>query len=655
MAVLGAIFDRTGAPVSSEDADRMARALRVHGARSQQARRLDNFSGCWGQSEIFRPWQVHERQPIIDDDRMFLFTGNLDYREDLARALDIPAPRLATMADGSLAHAAWQRWGRDALLRMEGHWAFVAIDVATQNLFAAKSPLQAPPLVYHETPDRFAISSAPKGLFALPSIPREVDEVRVADALILNFEDAERTYFKGVKALRAGHFIEVRRDRLTVSRYYDETHIQPVRLAREDDYIEALDHLMRGTVENAMHAARTPACTVSAGLDSSTVAVYALEALGREVHGLREPLLGYTHVPGKDWDGRTFGPGRIGDESGPVRALAQMYPQFDVTFVASEGLSIDHGLDDLIRISEMPPFGWNNLHWGAEIARLAREAGRNVLLGGASGNATFSFSNRDIVPLLVRQGRLLELHRTLRKMPIQQGMVKRYLRFAVQPFLPARVNKAIARYRGNMMHAGWQGFSAINPDYAHEMQVSERALERGWDDSYSTRRSPHEMRVMMTFNGNRDQNALMQLAMEDHQRVQHRDPLGCRRITEFCFGIPDEHYMKDGVDRWLARRLMRGRLPNEILNFHQRGRQSADWHARFTKDIDRLRDEVERAASDPDMAHRFDIPRMRRLFDTWPEKTPLDHTDHPDYLLAMVGVGRMVGMSRFINWVNGKN
>ncbi|KLI63326.1 asparagine synthetase B family protein [Aurantiacibacter marinus] len=655
MSAIGAIFRRDGSMVPADDIDRMTSSLRIHGPLKQEKRRYDTMAACWTQGEYFTPEDRLERQPIISGTGGFLFSGRLDYRGDLARALNIEPAQAKTMADSALAHAAWREWGRDALLRIEGAWAFIALDPGNQSLFAARAPLAAPPLVYHDAPGMFAIASMPKGLFALPAIPREMDEQHIADALILNFEEAEKTYFRGVNALRIGHWMEIRRGSIQCQRYYDPTDVEPVRFINDDDYVDALDALMRDAIETSMRADKTPATTVSAGLDSSTVSVYALEALERGVHGFTDPLLGFTHVPGKDWDGRSYGKTRLGDESGPVKALAAMYPQFDVTFVPSEGLPLDHKLDEFIRMCESPPYGWNNIHWGMEIARLVREAGRSVLLSGSSGNRTISLSNRYIYPELLRQGRWLEMHRLLRGLHIQQGILKRYYRYVAQPLLPAFANKAIARFRNVQDQSGWQGFSPINGEYAAEMRVSERAEEMGWDDSYTGLKSTRDVQLRMTSNGNIEKGALAAQGMQGLTGVQGRDPLGDRRLTEYCFAIPADQFMTPGTDRWLVRRLMKDRLPSEIVDMRQRGRQSADWHARFTKDIDRYREEFEAAASDPDMARRFDIPRIRKIFETWPDKTPLDADDHPDYAVAMVGIGRMFGMSRFIDWVDGKN
>ncbi|RPF70920.1 asparagine synthase-related protein [Aurantiacibacter spongiae] len=654
MSAISAIFQRDGAPVAKDDVDRMAASLRIHAKRKLENRRLDNFGLTWGQAALFTPHDRFDQQPIMSGNAGFVFSGFLTYRGDLENALGIESQRAKTMSDGALAHRAWNAWGREALPRLEGDWAFIACDAERQTLFAATSPLMAPSLVYHVAPDRFVMASAPKGIFALPDIPREVDEQHVADALTLNLEDAEQTFFKGISLLCAGHWIAVSRSAVEKHRWYEVGAVEPVRFVRDEEYVEAADALTRDAVDTHMRAVRTPACTVSAGLDSSTVAVYALDALHRDVHDLTDPLLGFTHVPGKDWDGRVFGKSRIGDESGPVKALAGMYPDFEVEFVDSEGMALDTELDKVIRLAEMPLPGWNNLHWSVAIRQRVLASGRNVMLGGQSGNRTLSFSNRSIYPQLFREGRWAELHAHLRAMTIGQGMAKRYWRYVFQPQLPPSAVKALARFRGDAMHMGWRGFSAINPDYAAQMQVDERAEAMGRDDSYGTIRSARELRDLMTMNGNRAQNSLMRMALQSAHGLHGRDPLGDRRLTEFCYAIPEEQFMRPGQDRWLIRRMMADRLPREILTA-PRGRQAADWHARFTKDIDRYRAEIERAAEDPVMAGRFDIPRLRKLLDTWPDKTPLDASDHPDYVLAMVGIGRMIGMSRFINWVEGKN
>ena len=62
-----------------------------------------------------------------------------------------------------------------------------------------------------------------------------------------------------------------------------------------------------------------------------------------------------------------------------------------------------------------------------------------------------------------------------------------------------------------------------------------------------------------------------------------RTPAYDRRIFEFCIGIPEDQYLRNGRDRWLIRRAMDGRLPNVVLNQKKVGAQAADWFPKLTR------------------------------------------------------------------------
>lgn len=653
MSAIGAIFHRDRRPSSIEDIARMEAILRVHGPRRHQHRRFDNFSMCWTHLEDFTPEDRHDHQPLVQGDTAICFAGRLHFRADLAGALGIEPDRASAIADSALAAAAWSKWGKASLDRLEGVFAIIIVDRARQSLFAARTPYAAPPLVYHERPDRFAIASAPKGLFALHDIPKEVDDQRIADALVLNNQDLERGFFKGIGNLPAGHWLEVTEGKLTIARYYDLEALAPVRFASDSDYVEAANEIFSGCVEDATRASVAPTYMVSSGLDSSSVVVAAIEGMraGRIAH--RPPVLGFTHVPEDGWDGRTVGAGRAGDESAPVRALAAAYPELEIEFVDSPGFSIDEGLDDIIRIAEIPPFGWNNNYWTVAINRRAQALGRNVMLGGQSGNRTLSFSNRLIFPELLKQGRLRELHRHLVGYRPDQSLIRKYWGLAARPLLPSSLLKKWARYRGHFSKTGWHGYSAIHPDYARDMQVDERMKEFGWDDGFNLK-SPQEQLYQMVFGGTREMGSHVVQAYQSVFKIESRDPLGYRRLSEFCASIPKEQYMSAGRDRWLIKRMMKGRLPKEILTA-PRGRQAADWHLRMTRDLERYRAEIDRIADDPDLAKRFDVERMRKVIETWPAQTPLSLEDHPELGIAMLGMGRSISASRFIKFALGKN
>ena len=60
-----------------------------------------------------------------------------------------------------------------------------------------------------------------------------------------------------------------------------------------------------------------------------------------------------------------------------------------------------------------------------------------------------------------------------------------------------------------------------------------------------------------------------------------RDPTQDRRLIELCLAIPKSQYQRQGVDRWLIRRAMQGRLADVVRLNTRRGLQAADLGARL--------------------------------------------------------------------------
>jgi asparagine synthase (glutamine-hydrolysing) len=109
-----------------------------------------------------------------------------------------------------------------------------------------------------------------------------------------------------------------------------------------------------------------------------------------------------------------------------------------------------------------------------------------------------------------------------------------------------------------------------------------------------------------------------------------RDPTAYRPLMEFCWGIPTEQYMRDGTDRWLARRMAKGRLPEEQRQLRDHGISGADTYHRIRRIRHELRAKIEGMEADPDMAAMLDLPALAALLDDMPiSPPPGDYADLP--------------------------
>ena len=90
-------------------------------------------------------------------------------------------------------------------------------------------------------------------------------------------------------------------------------------------------------------------------------------------------------------------------------------------------------------------------------------------------------------------------------------------------------------------------------------------------------------------------------------------------MFEFCFAIPIEQYVAGGQSRSLARRSMKGRLPDTTLARTVRGQQGADWYLTVAEALPAMRAEMKEIQRCSLARHYLDVERLERLLQTWPE------------------------------------
>ena len=576
-----------------------------------------------------------------------LFDGFLAAREELAAALGLAPGEADRQPDGALFARAWTRWGAAAAARVGGEFAFVVWDGPARTLVAACSPWMAPPLCFHVNRRRAVVATAPRGVFALGDLPRRLDDERLSNSLIKAYRDPRRTYYRDVRALLPGEMLTVTPETHGVRRHHDPAeHVRPAGPAAAD-HVEATRDLLRRAVRDALRAG-APAVLLSGGLDSPAVAVAALEVLAESPAAAA--LLSFTSCPEPGWDGRA--PAHVtADERPLVRALAARYPALDARFVDAAGLGFDHLLEPTISLAETPLHVVSNRPLVHECLRMARAAGRRVVLTGLSGNCSFSLFGHARLAELLGAARLPSLWRAAGAPVRGRFRAARSLLGAALPWLPPPFRRAVLRCVGGPRPMPPLS-SPIHFGYARATRVAERARAQGFGPLYRPlARSCAEIQLRL-LNSPVRQGDLRTLkrALETLHGVAYRDPLGDRRLVEWCLGLPAEAFFDRGRPRLLARRLLRGRVPPALLSA-PRGLQAADWHLRLTRALPGIRATLDDWRGDPEVAERIDLERLWRLLDTWPAETPLSARDHPEFRLARGGLGRALAAGTFIRWV----
>jgi asparagine synthase (glutamine-hydrolysing) len=123
-------------------------------------------------------------------------------------------------------------------------------------------------------------------------------------------------------------------------------------------------------------------------------------------------------------------------------------------------------------------------------------------------------------------------------------------------------------------------------------------------------------------------------------------------VISYCFGVPPEQYLAEGIDRSLIRRAMWGLLPEIVLTNRLSGLQAADWYEKLEGQRGELARQIAELSQSPLVCRIIDLVRLERAIKNWP--TGGWHTTKvfQEYNLALT---RGVAGGRFLRWFEQAN
>ena len=641
MSGLAAVVSLDGSGLPRSDVERMANVLKPHGPDRQKILTLGKaaFVFCLHK---FTPEDTFETQPLLLADRfVMLFDGRVDNRSELGAILGISSSDLSSMPDSMIVLRLFDHWGERAFERIVGVFSIIVMDLRDGRLLCARDHMGSRVLYYHRSEARFAVATAPEALFALSWVPRVLSKEQVADALTGRWLNSERTFFQDIFRVLPGFSVHVCGPTFSKRQFWDPESIADVRFANDDDYVEAFRERLDAAVRANLRSLRVPCATVTGGLDSSSIAVVAADMLAADGKKLNT----FTAVPEPGF-AREELLGRYFDEAPYVRQIAEFNGNIVPRFIAQSEDPTPGKIAEVIRMC--PLFGGTlNAIWGIDMYDAVRSSGHNVMLGGDMGNTTMSYNGWGLFTELLLTGRWLKLFTELSSLGYRWRRAVRQM--VIAPLIPQPLFRRYKQWRRGQ-HAPWHDFSVIHPEFAAATRVIDRAARENEHFDAPVLRDWRLGRI-------RDFRIYCQSAdwfatVRARFGIDFRTPAFSRPLVEFCIGIPQDQYLRDGRDRWLIRRAMKGRLPDLVLNQKRYGTQSADWYPRLTRQRNQIAEEVRRLAQNPEVASIFDMQRLKATLDHWPDRQPPEYTQEESHMLA---VPDALAAAYFIESMTGSN
>lgn len=314
-------------------------------------------------------------------DTVLTYNGELYNHRELRRELETLGHSFRTRSDTEVVLRAHLQWGADAPHRFNGIFAYALWDAGAEELLLVRDHLGVKPLYWHAHATGVLFGSEPKAVLANPLFRAELDAEGIAELFALSAAPtAGHGLFRGLREVRPGHLVRVRRTATTESRYW-----QLVSRPHTDDPAttrRTVRALLADAVERQLMS-DVPLCTLlSGGVDSS--AITALAALARERAGQGKVASFSVDFPGSadrapdDW--------RTGADAPFVRAAAEHIGTLHTSVVIPD--------DDLLQAREAVLRARDRPGWGemdASLHLLFREVRRRstVALSGEAADEVF--------------------------------------------------------------------------------------------------------------------------------------------------------------------------------------------------------------------------------------------------------------------------
>lgn len=228
----------------------------------------------------------HQPMSSLDRSLWIEFNGEIYNYLDIKNELISKGYKFKSTADTEVILYAYQEWGYDCLNKFNGMWAFAIWDNNKKELFCARDRFGDKPFYYYKDENKFTFASEIKAILADNSIDRKLNMPLVYDYFVLNLiNHTNETFFKNIYCLPPANYLVLKKDSFELKRYYNLSYNDD--FSRYDEkqlnkYSEELKELLFDSVKIRLGSDVPLGCSLSGGLDSSSIVCVYYELLSRD-------------------------------------------------------------------------------------------------------------------------------------------------------------------------------------------------------------------------------------------------------------------------------------------------------------------------------------------------------------------------------------
>ena len=221
------------------------------------------------------------RQPMVSEDNRYVLTYNgevYNFRE-LRAELEAKGVQFRSQTDSEVVLNAMAVWGKDALLKFNGMFAFALYDRKNKKILLARDRYGIKPLYYAQQGHSFSFGSEQKAIIANPNFKTDLNRKALFEYFTFQNIFTDQTLIVDIHMLPAGHFLEIDTDsgKLRQQKYWDYKFEDLGKKVDEREYAEELDRLFVQAVNRQLVSDVELGAYLSGGMDSGSITAIAAQ------------------------------------------------------------------------------------------------------------------------------------------------------------------------------------------------------------------------------------------------------------------------------------------------------------------------------------------------------------------------------------------
>jgi asparagine synthase (glutamine-hydrolysing) len=493
-------------------------------------------------------------QPFFSDDRksVLVFNGEIYNYRELRTELRELGHVFTTQSDTEVLLRAFLQWDTDCFRRLRGMFAAAFWNQDQRRLVLVRDRVGIKPLYVCRFGGNIYFGSELKSILFHPEIPRQIDLSALHHYLALNYVPGPFTLIDGIQKLRPGYQLEWRDGLVFEEPYWKLPHAEDDHWTLPDAE-EALDGLLKQSMQDHLLSDVPVGLWLSGGIDSSTLLHYASQASTQ-----RLKTFSIT------FRGRSF------DETPYIHELVDRYQTDHLELDLNPNLDLPSAIEDIAYYSDepfadagaLPVWFLSKLSRQSVTVALSGEGADELFGGYITYRADHLAGYARLLPKAARRSLLNALH----YWPVSDEKIS--FEYKMKRFLEGSLLSPDAA------HVYWNGSFSRAQQTEMLLKTNRTEVEDLFEDDLPPAHGDGNLRRFLAF----DQRYYLSddlLQKVDRMSMAHslevRPPYLDHRMIEFAASLPDRFKISGRRHKVILKRLMRSKLPNSVLRRHKTG------------------------------------------------------------------------------------